>query len=472
MKHNLLYKRDYVRPLREAENQFLQVLLTQFRVRPRGRGLDLHVAIDPESPTIWLSEAKRYLMQTLPSERRGELQTRIEKFFETDQESFEHDDQSFPFRFGNGGTLPVVRIKDKDYFCLFFRDAHPMGWNIANGGANNLSDLLHPDSIIERELREELIIAEPEPTHGRRYVFDWHDAHLRDHPDFALADRLWVDHFRRQNLNIKEEVPLPLKWIPSVDEEKLDGGISAYDAVWVSYKDQPPIHTGHGFVNINAEDFGIEFDRIAKLAVGPEAVFCDGEIRDGQLLNRVVGLFSTDRVQASLEDPRAEFMPDRLFWGGVERTGDDIKKVVELYLNRVEIQRISRRPASSVDRTIRFELCPVTRNIIRRYLRQIKDVEKHVDVDNAARYDVFLSFGSEDRQLARQVYDSLNQPGQRQVFFSDASTDQGPFARQIDLALDQSWAFVAVAGHVDRFYKSWVQYEWETFHNDILSAKA
>jgi hypothetical protein len=85
----------------------------------------------------------------------------------------------------------VVRVEGRDHFCLFLRDAHPAGWNIANGGANDLQDLLRPASIIERELREELIVLDPDRR--LRYVFDWHDAHLRDHPDFALADRLWRD---------------------------------------------------------------------------------------------------------------------------------------------------------------------------------------------------------------------------------------------------------------------------------------
>jgi hypothetical protein len=64
-------------------------------------------------------------------------------------------------------------------------------------GINDFNDLLHPDAIVERELREELIIVELERF--RRYVFDWHDARLKDHPEFAFANRLWMERFRRQN---------------------------------------------------------------------------------------------------------------------------------------------------------------------------------------------------------------------------------------------------------------------------------
>ena len=65
------------------------------------------------------------------------------------------------------------------------------------------------DLIVERELREELIIVEPE--RGWRHVFDWHDARLREHPDFARAQELWAEHFRRQGFHEFAKVPPPLK---------------------------------------------------------------------------------------------------------------------------------------------------------------------------------------------------------------------------------------------------------------------
>ena len=51
-----------------------------------------------------------------------------------------HDDPAFPFRFGNGGTLPVVRLADRDYYSLFYREVAPIGWNIANGGAESAAE--------------------------------------------------------------------------------------------------------------------------------------------------------------------------------------------------------------------------------------------------------------------------------------------------------------------------------------------
>ena len=172
----------YVRPLATAENQFLQVLVDRFQILRKGHGFELQVAFSDESPSIWLRDAKRQLRATL-RHRHTPVQRQIDEFIASNEEVLNYNDPSFPFRLGNGGTLPVVRTKGTDYYCLFYRDSHPTGWNIANGGANTRHDVLHPDAIVERELREELIIVEPERK--RWYVFDWHDARLRDHPDFA-----------------------------------------------------------------------------------------------------------------------------------------------------------------------------------------------------------------------------------------------------------------------------------------------
>jgi hypothetical protein len=286
---------NLVRPLAMAENQFLQVLVDRFRIRRKGSGFELQVAFNDESPAIWLRAAKRHILSTLPVGRRAALQQNFEAFLASNDEVYDYHDPSFPFRLGNGGTLPVVRLKGADYYCLFYRDSHPTGWNIANGGANTRHDLLHPDLIVERELREELIILEPE--RGRWYVFDWHDARLRDHPDFALAQKLWAEHFRRQGFPEFEGAPLPLKWSLPPDAVHQNIEQRYHDAMRIRCGSEPPVHTGQGFLNLNAEDFGIEFDRIAKLSVGPQAVFCDGELRGRDLLNRVVGLFAVNSVQ-------------------------------------------------------------------------------------------------------------------------------------------------------------------------------
>jgi hypothetical protein len=460
----------YVRPLATAENQFLQVLVDRFQILRKGNGFELHVGFTDESPSIWQREAKRQLLATLPRKQRITIQRKLDKFIASNDEVLDYHDPSFPFRLGNGGTLPIIRMKGVDYYCLFYRDSHPTGWNIANGGANTRHDVLHPDAIVERELREELIIVEPERK--RWYVFDWHDARLRDHPDFALAQELWTERFRRQGFTEFERMLLPLKWSlpPDADCPALDQ--RQHDSIRIRCGDSPTIYTGQGFLNINAEDFGIEFDRIAKLTVSPEAIFCDGELRGDQLLNRVVGLFPVESVLKEIDGGQHCFAPDHVYWNGEQRSSKDLRGVIEAFLkNRgsswKQLDENLRKEAAPHPPVDPFDLCPVTRTIIGRH-RKLRDADPPPPPP-ADPFDVFLSFASEDRLLARQVFDHLSI--NHHVFFSDLTLTSGGFADQIDHALDVVGSFVAVGTCVDHLNKSWVKYEWRNFHNDMKSKR-
>jgi hypothetical protein len=459
----LIYDETLVRPLQEAENEFLQVLLTEFNLKSKGKGFELTVKFDENSPTIWLRKAKTYLFKRLPSDRQAFYQKEFNELFKREKVNYDYSDNKFPFRFGNGGTLPIVRVGEIDYYCLFYRDILPIGWNIANGGANNLNELLRPDSIIERELREELIIVDP--LQKKRYVFNWHDAHLKDHPDFALANRLWQEKFDRMKFPDLTEIPLPLKWIPASDIDHSDISAQNYDSVLVKYGKDIQIPTGYGFLNINGKDFGIEFDRVAKLEVGPNAIFCDGELIEGELLNQVIGLFEVKKFNDSFSSGELQFSPDLLFWNGQNRTGDNLEDVVKEYLEyRDRIEDGKSHSAISKNNKLAFNLCPVTYNLINRFLQ----IEHQTKQKNEI-FDVFLSFASQDKQLAETVYNVL--ADDYRVFFSDITIHHGPFAQQIDHALDSAKAMVVVCSKMEHLFKSWVQFEWESFHNDILSEK-
>lgn len=466
------YDSKLVQPIAMAENQFLQVLVDRFRIRRKGKGFELQVAFDDESPGIWLREAKGYLGRSLSFRRRQEVQQKIDSFLNSGNEVFDYHDTGFPFRLGSGGTLPVVHMNGADYYCLFYRDIHPTGWNIANGGASTRHDLLHPDLIVERELREELIIVEPEMKESLWYVFDWHDARLRDHPDFALAHDLWSEHFRRQGFGSFVDMPLPLKWSMPPDADLIERN---HDSMRIRWGNEQPVVTGQGFLNLTAEDFGIEFDRIAKLSVGPNAVFCDGELLGRKLLNQVVGLFSVDSMQKQIAKGDHHFLPDRMFWDGEDRTGDDLVEVVEAFLRErgsswAIVEKSLRKNASPSYPRAPFDLCPVTRAIIGRH-RQLLEAEtpKPRHKSGKGPFEVFLSFASEDKDLASLAYSNLAKS--HKTFFSDVNMTGGAFADQIDNALDSAWAFVAVGSKPEYLHKSWVKYEWRNFHNDINSGR-
>lgn len=464
------YSPKHVRPLGDAENQFLQVLITQFDLTRRASGLELAVEFSRHTPAIWSDRAKAHLLAKLSPAKRARLQLEIDAFVDGGSDHYRHPDESFPFRFGNGGTLPIVRVGDEDYFCLFYRDAHPAGWNIANGGANNVHDLLHPASIIERELREELIVFEPTKKH--RYVFEWHDARLHDHPDFARADELWRERFRRTHEGIEfRNIPLPLKWIPQTEEERSEDSDRQFDSVVVAFGDER-IHTHQGFLNINAVDFGIEFDRIAKLSVGAEAVFCDGELHGRGLLDRPVGLFRVAKMLQELKDGDTQFVPDRIYWNGREWKGGSPESVI-----RKSLDARGRSPVRGHGRGSTalapppMDLCPVTRNILRRFQKIVGPPAIHPPTPPSEAFEIFLSFGSPDRPLATEIHRKLQQSVRKQVFFSDAAVDFGPFSDQIDRALTSAKALVAVASDIRHLRRRYVQYEWESFHNDILAER-
>jgi len=55
-------------------------------------------------------------------------------------------------------------------------------------------------------------------------------------------------------------------------------------------------------------------------------------------------------------------------------------------------------------------------------------------------------------------------------FFSGASRSPS-FLRVIDSALDSADSLVAVSTHPDNLWRGYVQYEWETFLQDILEKR-
>lgn len=465
---------EFIRPLNKAENEFIQVLLTSFSIRQGDEGLILDVDFDNESLAIWLREGKNHILNQLDPELIKSYQSELESILlGKEKKDWFYNNPSFPFRFGNGGTLPVIRYGDKDYYCFFYRDISPVGWNIANGGADSLSELLYPLATIERELREELIIVDdyndtninPSIETGQKclYVFDWSEGRRPDHPDFAIARRVWQEIFNGRDFKQLIDRTLPLKWL------------SGHDSVFITFNHKDKVKVSDCILNINAEDFGIEIDRVAKMAVGPNAILCDGELSGGKLLNQVVGLFEVHRFNAAL-NIKEEFSPDLTFWHGENRSNDDLHSVVNEYLNYVTKQGIrtveSRLEWEKCQR--KFGLCPVTRNLIRRYLLyedknpSIIPSKPTLIENQPLPFEVFLSFPSEDLDLASKVFSHLRDKGY-QVFFSNETLHKANFADEIDNALRAARSLVIVASETDRFYKNWVRYEWQSFHNDILA---
>lgn len=357
-----------VAQLRSAENQFLQILLTQFLLERDRGGTRLEVHFDECTPAIWLGRAKTEVQRLMPDfERKAKgLQARLDAFLlDGHGQRWQHDDPDFCFRYASGGTLPIIRLGHQTYYCLFYRDVFPIGWNIVNGGTATRDELRHPLVAAERELREELLILDA--VAGRRYVFPG-EARACARCELPAAQRLW----RRKSASRPE----------LTDFSRLEEELATI--TWTDGPDRLVVHTpGESpavttgcFLNVNAEDFGIEVDRVGEICVDASVVLCDGEIYADRLLNRPVGLFATDRMEELVRQPgRIRAIPEFFFYDAKQFPGDELAHVVEgLMLDEMQEFRGREQLARFTECAAKYDLCPVTRRILHRHLQSRQSI--------------------------------------------------------------------------------------------------
>jgi hypothetical protein len=454
----------YVGNLKDMENEFLQVILRHFTLERSGEGAVLNVRFDNDTPSITRRAAKADVKSRIPDfdNRARDLQRQLDDFLlRAKGETLAID--TFPFRFVSGGSLPVLRFLSggtkedersaKSYYCLFFRDVDPIGWNIANGGSDSRTELLDPPVVIERELREELIIVNLRKR--IRYVFGDDLNKPLNLPEFEAARKVWKRHFPQLDFPAFDEVTIPLRWGkgPDVLHTEMHSGT---------------FHESHAvedcYLNINALDFGIEIDRVAHIDLDRDAIICDGELSGGDLLNQVVGLFDVEGMnERVLDGDSTGFEPDRIFFSGVERNPKDIDKVVEEYLLHARTchwQPADRALWESTPRERRYDVCPVTRRIIARHARIPRPQQK--SVPEAKDCSVFVSFTKEDQDLAQRVYDFVTQRTDERVFFSNQSNNP-EFFDAINSALCSAKWFIPVASAPEHLYRRWLKYEADSF---------
>jgi hypothetical protein len=109
----------YKRPLRLLENPFLQVLVTKFSLTHRDQGTDLEVRFSEDTDAITSGKDKAQVKDDIPGfgPRSDRLQALLDEvLIERTRSSYSHsdNDQDFPFRYASGGTLPIIRMRDKN----------------------------------------------------------------------------------------------------------------------------------------------------------------------------------------------------------------------------------------------------------------------------------------------------------------------------------------------------------------------
>ncbi|MCX5893319.1 MAG: toll/interleukin-1 receptor domain-containing protein [Deltaproteobacteria bacterium] len=455
----------FFRPLECAENHFLEVLVSSFELSrfkpPWGDyGIRLDLSFDNRTEAITQrlgkDEAKRRMKDF--SARARQYQKELDEFiFEhqgPDLKTFAYPD--FFFRYASGGTLPILKIGDQKFFCLFYRDVFPVGWNIANGATDSRRELLNPLEAIERELREELIIINPQKKLW--YVFPDVYGLPPDRPEFEVARRLWKEKFGEPNFHKLEKSPQSVTWL------------TGPDILSLIFNNQPqPPQTGF-YLNINALDFGIEFDKVAEIEVDEDDIICDGELIKDSLLNRPVGLFEINRLQSELKAGKTEFIPDRFFYNAKRYDdGFKIKRViVDEALPEIKHLRRPEQIQEYADTQDKYDLCPVTRRILGRYLGLRRSPIPSDFPTATGPAEFFISFSEKDENYARKVNKFLRDRGKTTFFCKESLVPSDLWMDKLYEALRSACCLIPVATSLSPFQEGWVREECRCFHKLIV----
>lgn len=450
----------------------LQVLLPQFTLTKEAEGLVLELEVHDQLESLADSGDMRAFLERMANAGAGprhELERQLETFHGDDRiRSYCFKTADFPLRHGNGGALPVVRIDSTDYFSLFYRDAFPVGWNLANGASDSEAEMGDPGRIVQREFGEELLIVD----HNQRclYTFDGDPGKVLPGVQ-AVTLQKWKERRPDQNLEGYQRSPLPLKWIAGPDR--------------VSARIRGTLHTSSGyFVNITPEDNAIEFDRIALIHLHGDPVFFDGELSKRRSLNRPIGLFEVGRFAEELGKGSHSLFPDLLFHDMAQHPAASLEAVVEAF--RTAMPRDARDSAAferAVAEGRQFDLCPITRAMIPRYHDWLNRQGQPPPLDGIAQpvrdrtdtCDIFISYRSADQSVAQWLHQFLEKRGHEGRVFCSAETlprlGESDYARAIDAALASATCLIVVGTCAEYFDSGWVDYEWKSFLNEIRSRR-
>ncbi|MCL2114653.1 MAG: toll/interleukin-1 receptor domain-containing protein [Methanobrevibacter sp.] len=452
------YSKRFVRPLHEAENEFIQILLSEFTltrdVEKDVEKITCEVSFNDESPCIWTREGKKHIKDKIKDfDRKVFLHSQeLNEFFYSTKNKLEFNDAKFPFRYVSGGTLPVVKLGNKEYFILLYRETFPIGWNLTNGGSDTSAELLNPFAVVEREFREELLILNREKKF--RYIFDTKSENPIDMPEHLIAREKWKSKLIDTDwgdISQYETLFMPVKWLNGPDTLK------------ITYNENDLRVVDECYINICGEDFGIEVDRVAKLNLDDHAIFLNGELVDGQLINAPVGLFEVHRMKKLLAEGVTEFIPDFFFYDGEKFEGEDIlkKTIVNKFIPYI-CEILPEWDRTEWENCIRpFNLCPVARGVLERAAKlwEYKNQE-------SSEYKVFISFAEPDKDLAYQVYNHVKGEMKLKTYFSEVSYAKD-YSKELDNALDSANCLIAVGSSRKHFLRKWLEYEIRSFHKDI-----
>lgn len=364
-----LTPKEFIEVVHQLGHHSLQVLVSEFVLRKNSKaGLELDLCIPADAPRVCTRKARNEARTSMTDfeAKVHVIQGQLDGLLSGPAERpWCFAGESFQFRYVSGGVLPVLRMGERDYYCLFYRDMEPVGWNIANGGADTREELLDPRITIEREFCEELVIFGDDGRHIFQLACERSSFHASQR-----SRQRWHDTMRELTGNAVAERKLEFPWVEGPDVLRVSIVRHGKSNAFIT-EDKNQV-TGC-FININALDFGIELDRVARIPVDESVIVCDGELIGSRQINRPVGLFETGLFNEMVAGGATRFAPQMLFHDGHKYDGERLDEVVrEKYLpGQFEMRDDSERNAyrDVEKKTLHYNLCPVTRNIVKRYVQ-------------------------------------------------------------------------------------------------------
>lgn len=268
-----------------ATDGFLQVLVDRFEAEARGDGIALSLHVTADAPALTSAAAKRRVREAVDPEV-GAAWTRGVAGVRAHGGSFAAGGPGFALRHASAGAIVTTASGD---VVLFLRDVHPAGWNIANGASASVAELADVESVMARELAEELLFVDGD----RLLVLGGTE---RD--EIAATVAAWSSA-----LGLGAVERLPVDWLEGPD------------SLAVTMPDGETTVTEGLHLDVCVEAPGIECARVAVVEVPRTAVPIDGELHGGRLLDRPVGLFAVDELANERPAPR------RLYRGGASLGG-------------------------------------------------------------------------------------------------------------------------------------------------------
>jgi len=206
--------------------------------------------------------------------------------------------KGFPLRWASGGCLPLVEIDSEQWVAVLFRDLAPIGWNVANGGSESVTEQTDVTAVLRREFREELIVLDEDPlrgsgqhprtVHARTLLWAGEDRQTRhESPGLEMRRRddsmTFIDdpEFRAQKAI--EVVPRDTPWRIRVISP--DG-----KSTWLH----------NTFPSIDAKEHGIEAIQIVTFRLDTNNILLDGEVleKTDALVRRPIVLLRLSSLRA------------------------------------------------------------------------------------------------------------------------------------------------------------------------------